>query len=509
MNAHRDYTLGDVVSTNAHRFPDGVAYRAGDRELTHGGLYGRAVQLASAMAGAGLRRQDRVALIGRNTLEFSEVVAAGQLSGVVVAAPNWRWTAAEISAALAQVSPGLVFCDEEFAGVVAEAGVPGVRGVVPFGGSGGNAEAYEAFLASGDRQLPFVSRPEDLAYLLFTSGTTGGAKCCMIGHGEFYGLVQSANVEMRTGSTDRALINMPMCHVGALAIVGGIHARGGGVVLQWQFDAGEAVRLTSSEAITVLHVAPVLLQQILDAVADRTALQTVRKVVYSAAPITVRLLRRAMEALPEAGFVNMYGQSEGMATSLPPELHSLEHPDLLGSVGFPTPGTDVLVVDESGTPVASGTAGEIIVRSPTMFRGYWNDQASTIDAVRDGWYHTGDVGTLDDRGLLYLVDRKKDVIITGGENVFSPEVENAISAMDGVAECAVVAAPDDRWGETVCAVVVPRDGTEITLADVQQATSRTLARYKVPRKLVVTDALPRLASGKVDKKLLRTMLSGR
>ncbi|MDT5084896.1 MAG: hypothetical protein QOJ61_1939, partial [Mycobacterium sp.] len=313
----------------------------------------------------------------------------------------------------------------------------------------------------------------------------------------------------RCGSADRGLINMPMFHFGALAIVGGLHARGGTVVLQQQFDAADAVRLITDERITVLHLAPVMLRALLDEVGDRSAVESVRTVVYSAAPMTAAILRPALAVLPDAGFLNLYGQTEVIVSGLPRELHVLDEPDAgerLRSVGFPFPGTRVRLVDEEGGVVPVGQTGEIVVRSDSMFRGYWQDAAATHATLQDGWCRTGDMGRLDGRGLLYLMDRKKDVIISGGENIYSPEVEDAVCAVDGVAACAVVGVPDDKWGEAVCAVVVPCSGASPTLERVQEGVRQRLARYKVPRRLVVVADLPVLASGKVDKKRLRAVL---
>ena len=319
------------------------------------------------------------------------------------------------------------------------------------------------------------------------------------------------NAEMRSGSADRVLINMPMFHFGAMGIIGGLHARGGTVVLQQQFDAAEAVRLIARERITVLHLAPVMLRALLDEVSDDRTLESVRTVVYSAAPMTLSTLQRALAMLPHAGFLNLYGQTEAIVSGLPRELHALDGPDAdaaLRSVGFPFPGVQVRIVGANGRDVPVGDPGEIVVRSDSRFRGYWQDQAATLTTLRDGWCSTGDIGRLDDRGLLYLVDRKKDVIISGGENVYSPEVEEAVSGLDDVAACAVIGTPDERWGEAVCAVVVPRLGATLTLDAVQDFVRRRLAGYKIPRHLVIVDELPLLASGKVDKKRLRAELAG-
>jgi acyl-CoA synthetase (AMP-forming)/AMP-acid ligase II len=266
--------------------------------------------------------------------------------------------------------------------------------------------------------------------------------------------------------------------------------------------------LIGEQRITVLHLAPVMLQSLLDQPGVGDGLQAVRTVVYAAAPMTPHTLRQALRALPAAGFLNLYGQTEAIVSGLPRELHNLADPaaeSRLGSVGFPFPGVQVRIADDDGRDVGDGETGEILVRSDSLFRGYWNDHSATLATLRDGWCHTGDVGRFDDHGLLYLVDRKKDVIITGGENVYSPEVEDAVSGLDAVAACGVVGVPDRRWGEAVCAVVVTRPDTVLTLEEVQDVVRQRLARYKVPRRLLVVDELPVLPSGKIDKKRLRVL----
>jgi acyl-CoA synthetase (AMP-forming)/AMP-acid ligase II len=517
MTAVDDMTLGDIVTDNAVRFPDVVAYRHGHRTVTHAQLRNRAVRLVSAMTAAGVRRQDRIAVLSRNSIEFGELNAAAQLSGIIMATINFRLSPSEMDDALRRVAPSIVFCAEEFVPVIADvaAGMPSGPMLVAIGEQAPpGITGYERFVEGGLGKDPSgepesAARPDDVAYLLFTSGTTGASKCCILGQREMRRVVFTMNNEMRCGSADHGLINMPMFHFGALAIVGGLHARGGTVVLQQQFDAADAVRLIADERITVLHLAPVMLRALLDEVSDRSAMESVRTVVYSAAPMTVTILRRALAVLPDAGFLNLYGQTEVIVSGLPRELHILDEPNAaerLSSVGFPFPGTRVCVVDEHGGVVPVGQAGEIVVQSDSMFRGYWEDAAATQATLQDGWCRTGDMGRLDGRGLLYLMDRKKDVIISGGENIYSPEVEDAVCEVDGVAACAVVGVPDDRGGEAVCAVVVPRSGASPTLEMVQEGVRERLARYKVPRRLVRVTDLPVLASGKVDKKRLRADL---
>jgi acyl-CoA synthetase (AMP-forming)/AMP-acid ligase II len=512
--ATEDMTLGDIVTDNAVRFPDVVAYRHGERMITHAQLRDRGVRLVSAMAAVGVRRRDRIAVLSRNGIEFGELNAATQLSGIILATINFRLSAPEINDALRRVDPLIVFCAAEFVSMIADlvSALPMAPMVVVIGGQAPSGmTGYEQFVGGGVGGEPqFVARPGDIAYLLFTSGTTGASKCCVLGQREMRRVALTMNSEIRCSSHDLGLINMPMFHVGALAIVGGLHARGGTVVLQRQFDAAEAALLIAAEKITVLHLAPVMLKALLDEAGDGAGLETVRTVVYSAAPMTTATLQRALAVLPAAGFLNLYGQTEVIVSGLPRELHALDGQDAaarLSSVGFPFPGTRVRVVDDDGHDVPGGDAGEIVVRSDSAFRGYWQDLAATKATLRNGWCHTGDVGRMDEHGLLYLVDRKKDVIISGGENVYSPEVEDALGAVDGVAACAVVGVPDERWGEAVCAVVVPSAGATPTLEALQDGVRQRLARYKVPRRLVLIPDLPVLASGKVDKKRLRADLA--
>jgi acyl-CoA synthetase (AMP-forming)/AMP-acid ligase II len=507
-----DLTLGDIVTDNAVRFGDVVAYRHGDRTVTHAQLRDRAVRLVSAMAASGVGRQDRIAVLSRNGIEFGELIAATQLSGIIMATVNFRLSPPEMADVLVRVEPAIVFVANEFVPLIAEvaATLPTPPVLVAIGGAAGMTD-YEEFLESGARGEPeFVATPDDVACLLFTSGTTGASKCCILGQREMRRVAFVMNNEIHCGSADRGLINMPMFHVGALAIIGGLHARGGTVVLQQQFDAAEAVALIAAERITLLHLAPVMLKALLDEVHDESSAKSVRTVVYSAAPMTPAILQRVLAALPDAGFLNLYGQTEVIVSGLPRELHDLDSPyaeERLRSVGYPFPDTRIRIVDEGGCTVSAGETGEIAVQSDSAFRGYLDDQAATEATLRDGWCHTGDVGRMDERGLLYLVDRKKDVIISGGENVYSPEIEDAVSALDGVAACAVVGVPDEKWGEAVCAVVVTSFGQAPTLEALQDGVRERLARYKVPRRLVVRAELPLLASGKVDKKRLRAELA--
>jgi acyl-CoA synthetase (AMP-forming)/AMP-acid ligase II len=320
------------------------------------------------------------------------------------------------------------------------------------------------------------------------------------------------NGEMRSGSSDRALLVMPMLHIGAIAIALGVHARGGTAVLHRQFEPAAMLATAAADGITILHLAPTMLQTLVDVAGpDSPALAGIRTVVYSAAPVTSTILRAAMAAMPNAGFLNLYGQTEVITSGLPRELHRTATEDdwrRLTSVGHPFPDTEVRIIDGDVRECPPGEPGEIVVRSDVMFRGYWNNDRATAETIRDGWCHTGDVGVFDTEGLLYLVDRKKDVIISGGENVYSVQVEEVVASHPAVAECAVIGIPDQRWGESVCAVVVPVEGATVDADDLRDHVAARIARYKAPRRTIVVDELPKLPTGKLDKKVLRARYAG-
>lgn len=502
------HCLADTIRLNAVRFGAVPAYIADDRSITHLELHDHATAVAAALGGAGLRHQDRIAVLGRNSIELGEVLAAGQLSGLVVATVNFRLAAPEIARILTDAAPRALFVDPEYLPVVdAIRAELGVELIICFGPTArDDVLAYADFAASGaGLGLPFTAGPDDLACLIYTSGTTGRPKGCMIGQRELYACAAIMNGEMRTGSADRVLLTMPMFHIGAMAIGLGLHARGGTAVLHRQFDPADVLGAVAADGITTLHLAPTMLQSVLEAAAGSDTLAAVQTVVYSAAPITPAALAAALAAMPDAGFLNLYGQTEVITSGLPREFHSghgTTRDRRLTSVGHPFPNTSVRIVDDNGD-CAPGAPGEIVVLSPTVFRGYWNDSVATAATLREGWCHTGDIGLLDDEGLLHLVDRKKDMIISGGENVYSLEVENALADHPTVARCAVIGIPDPRWGEAVCAIVVPTEGAVIDGAELREQVATRLARYKAPKSVIVADDLPLLPTGKIDKKALR------
>jgi acyl-CoA synthetase (AMP-forming)/AMP-acid ligase II len=322
---------------------------------------------------------------------------------------------------------------------------------------------------------------------------------------------------MQSGSSDRTLLMMPMFHVGAKMIQLGAHWQGGTVVLHRSFDVKAILETIERQRITVTHMAPTMIQMLLDHPdVHQHDLSSLRMLVYSAAAMPVALLRRGLELLGPI-FTQMYGQTEGAGTVLPASHHQLQGDERqhkrtlerIKSIGVPMRGTEVRIVDAQGRDCAHGEAGEIVIRGPMCMQGYWNNSGASLETLRDGWLHTGDVGRFDDDGFIYLVDRMKDVIVSGGENIYSREVEEALYEHPAVCEVAVIGDPDPKWGEAVCAVVALQAGAA---ADEEQLTAHCrerIAGYKRPRRFVFVAALPKLPSGKIDKREVRRIYGRR
>jgi len=319
--------------------------------------------------------------------------------------------------------------------------------------------------------------------------------------------------ELSLMSNARLLAIAPLFHMGARSLSSGAHWRGGAVVLHRGFDAEEVIRTIERERITAVHLVPTMVQALLDAPNfGRHDLSSLKMLMYAAAPMPVPLLKRAMEAFGPILF-NGYGQTEiNLLTLLHPHQHCLagapEQVRRLASVGQPHPQSAIRIVADDGAACAPGVPGEVLARSATAMSGYWNNSSATIDTLRDGWIRTGDMGYLDAEGYLFLVDRKKDMIISGGENIYCREVEDAVAQHPAVADAAVIGVADPYWGEAVKAVVVRKPGASLTAEQLIAHCKGLIASYKCPKSVAFLDELPRLVTGKVNKVALRALYKG-
>jgi acyl-CoA synthetase (AMP-forming)/AMP-acid ligase II len=374
------------------------------------------------------------------------------------------------------------------------------------------AESFDAVMASGDPAGPSDrAREDDIAYLIYTSGTTGRPKGCALGHRDQAALGRAIASQFDSGPGDRALLMMPWFHIGAKGVQNGIHARGGMVVVQRGFDPAAVLEAIERERITITHMAPTMVQLLLEEPSlPRRNRSSLRQLLYSAAAMPTPVLRQGLELLGNI-FIQMYGQTEGPVTVLGVNDHRPDGTERerarLASIGRAVEGVEIRIVDDDGNDCAPGTPGEIVHRSPMVCRGYWKNEDATRELLRGGWCHTGDIGRVDEDGFYYLVDRKKDMIVSGGENVYSREVEEALLKNPAISQAAVIGVPDAKWGEAVRAIVVLKAGARATEAAVIDDCRRWIASYKKPRDVIFVADLPKLVNGKVDKLELRRSYS--
>ncbi len=371
-------------------------------------------------------------------------------------------------------------------------------------------ESFESFVQDQPitRLERTITADHDI-YQMYTSGTTGRPKGAVLQHRALAANLQQAQLTFQPRPGERCLIVAPMYHVAAGITMFTSLCTGGCLYIQEDFDPVQVVRAMSEERIGIALLVPVMIQFCLVNVPDvaERSYDDLRLIVYGGSAIAERTLHDALEAF-RCEFLQGYGMTEltALATNLLPDDHrrALDgEPGLLVSAGRALVGTEVRVVDEQDQPVPAGTIGEVIVRGPQVMRGYWNRPEATEQALRGGWMHTGDAGTMDDAGYLYIQDRVKDMIVSGGENVYPREVEELLYQHPAVAEAAVIGVPDDTWGEAVKAIVVVREGHQVTADELAGMLEGKLADYKRPRSVDFIDALPRNPSGKVLKRQLR------
>jgi acyl-CoA synthetase (AMP-forming)/AMP-acid ligase II len=488
--------------------PDRVMTICGDRERTFGEVAGRVARLAGALRELNTGAGDRVAMLSLNSDRYSEYLLAVPWADAVLNPVNVRWSVPEIAYSLRDSDSRVLLVDDTFAPLL-----PALREAVPdlatviHAGDGpvpDGALGYEDLIAAADPVSDSRRGGDELAGVFYTGGTTGFPKGVMLSHANLaVSWLGSAATGCLGTSGSITLHTAPMFHLADLAYWGATLLLGGSHVILPGFDPGTVLATIASRRVTDVLLVPTMIQLLVDhPQVTEYDLTSLTSVVYGASPITQAVLERAMKAFPSAGFTQAYGMTElsPVATILTPADHEQGQ---LRSAGRAAPHAEVRVVDPDGAQLPTGTVGEIIVRGGHVMLGYWNKPAETQAALRDGWMHTGDGGYLDDQGYLYVVDRIKDMIITGGENVYSAEVENAVARHRAVAQCAVIGLPDPDWGERVHAVVVLHPGATLPLAELREHTKTLIAGYKAPRSMEIAEALPISGTGKVLKRELR------
>jgi long-chain acyl-CoA synthetase len=470
----------------------------GDVLLTYGELAGRCRRLAGALAGLGVVRGERVAVLMANGHRYLECLFAIPGTGAVVVPLNNRLAVPEFRYILGDAGVRVLVVDEAHA-ALGEQLAADVEHVVRV------PDHYEQLVAGADEvSLGDDVEEDDLAGLFYTGGTTGAAKGVMLSHRNL--MANALHITISLGYSDRDvyLHCAPMFHLGDGASTFSVTWVGGTHVFVPAFEPGLVLETIARDKVTHTLMVPTMLAAVNGHPAvSTTDLSSMRLVLHGAAPIAGELLRRSIETFG-CSFSQGYGMTEGApAVTMLTEEERLVDDERLRSAGREIVGVEMAVLREDGAPCAAGEVGEVVARGPNFMLGYWNKPAETAAALRDGWYWTQDLGYLDADGYLFLVDRAKDMIISGGENVYSIEVEDAIMSHPAVLECAVVGLPDDTWGERVHAAVVLKPGAVLDAEGLVEHCTERIARYKTPRSVEFLDELPKSGAGKILKRELR------
>ncbi|MCE9650067.1 MAG: long-chain fatty acid--CoA ligase [Parvibaculum sp.] len=494
--------------------PGEIATICEDRIRTWKEFAGRVARLAGALRGLGVARGDRVAVLAMNSDRYLETCFAAYWADAVIVPMNTRWSVAEHVYSIEDADATLLLVDDAFLemGLAIRDACPRIARTVHMGsGPTGNAGAlsYEDLIATGPAIEDARRGGEELAGIFYTGGTTGFPKGVMLSHQALWTSALSIGAGTGFVADIRYLHAAPMFHLADFAMSNATSLFGGSHVFMPSFEPVSFMALMERHRASYTLLVPTMIRLLLDSPAfGKHDLSSWKGLLYGASPMAESLLREALTKLPHVAFTQGYGQTElaPIATLLGPEYHVLDGPDTtrLRSAGRPGLCVELRVIDPDGNELPRGEVGEVAVRGPNTMLGYWNKPEQTAATLVDGWVRTGDGGYVDEDGFLYIVDRLKDMIVSGGENVFSAEVENAIMQHGAVAECAVIGVPDPKWGERVHAVIVPKAGSTLTAEDIVMHCKARIAGYKCPRSADIrTEALPKSAAGKILKTDLR------
>ncbi|MEM6827056.1 MAG: fatty acid--CoA ligase [Pseudomonadota bacterium] len=505
----------DIVRDHALATPDTPAFTFGDNVTSFAQLDEAGNRAARVLTDLGVSKGERVCFLGKNHPFYFEVLLGAARIGAVMTPVNWRLATPEVAYILGNAQARVAFVGEGFIDMLetARAEAPTVEHVIGLAAPDFVGPDYAALRDAADPAPPTVEIGlEDDALQLYTSGTTGRPKGAVMTHGS---ILSSRDADGGEGTQrawqepvegDVTLLAMPCFHIsgtgtGLTTMIGGTNA----IVLP-EYDPTKALDLIENYNISRIFLVPAAIQILLNHPrAKEVDFSRIQYITYGASPIPLELMREAMDVIG-CGFVQMYGMTEtsGTIVALDPEDHVPEGSPKMRSVGKPLHGVEIKIIDEAGADLPVGTVGEIATRSSKNMSRYWNNPEATAETIdEDGWLRTGDAGYLDEDGYLYIHDRVKDMIISGGENVYPAEVENALYSHPDIGDVAVIGVPDEKWGEAVKACVVVKDGKALSEADVIAHARTQIAGYKCPKSVDFIAALPRNPSGKILRRELR------
>ena len=509
--------IGDILVRAARKFPHNEALVCGDKVFSYRQFNQRVNRLARAILSAGLKKGDRIGVVSANSREFLELYFAAAKSGTIICPYNTMLTPEGIAGLINYSKPSLLFVQAPF--VEALAGLGGslttVGEFVHFGGRGADwTRDYEGFFRDQPEEEPEAKvEPDDVQSIYFTSGTTGASKGAMRTHRHLLSTAVTGIVENRVTYGERVLLLTPMHHVAFEDNLGRcFFLPNTAVVYDRPFDPGQVIQTLERERISSCLMVPTMISALVHHPdIEKADLSRLKRLYYVGSPMPLELLRKSMSVLEKfgTGFCQQYGQTESgpLSTILPPEDHVADGPPekvrRLASAGRPVLDYEVRIVGPEGEDLPPGEVGEIALRSVAIMKGYWEMEEKTAQTLRDGWLHTGDLGTFDEDGYVYLIDRKNDMIISGGENIYPREVEEVLYQHPAVREATVVGVPDDYWGETVKAVVALHKGETLSEEELREFCKGRLASYKRPKSIEIWEDLPKNATGKLLRRKVR------
>ncbi len=501
---YRRPTFVDLVSRSLQRYPDRIAFVTPSGETSYDELRRMIARIAAALQDGGVKSGDGLALLSPNRPEAFAALIAAQSLGAHYTPLHPMGSMADHVTVCADAGITAIIADEPQYAEHAAALAAQLETRSQVFLLGGNSPSDVLVARGSDGDIPTLARESDLALLGYTGGTTGRPKGVMLSHRSLVTHLFLTIAHWQLPTDLRFLGSTPLTHA-LLGMVPPVFHQGGTVVLTRGFDPAEFCELVQTHRITATFLVPSMIYVLLDYVAEHSVdLSSLQTILYGAAPMAPDRLEQALGVFGPV-FVQFYGQSEApnTVTTLSKEDHDLARPERLASCGRPHPALDVAVLDDDDQPCAVGELGEVCVRGPLLMDGYWRQPEVTAETLRNGWLHTGDVGRFDEDNFLYLTDRKKDMLITGGFNVYPRDVEDALVTHPEVAAAAVIGVPDPKWGEAVTAFVVRTPDATATPAELIALVRELKGPVHAPKRLEFVDAVPLTPLGKVDKKQLR------
>jgi acyl-CoA synthetase (AMP-forming)/AMP-acid ligase II len=508
-------TIGDISRYHGKKSPEQTAFICEDRKQNYRDLDGFTNQVANALIAEDLKPQSRIAALDKNTDWYFELLLGSAKADMVLVGINWRLAPTEVAFVINNAEAEILFIGEEFLPLLEKIKdeLPSLKKVILMAEDSSDYQGYCSWRNAASIEDLDLDIPEsNVAVQLYTSGTTGQPKGVMLSHWNLlcqYKLLEEHHEPEEAWSiwTDKdiSLIAMPNFHIGGTGwALMGLYAGAKNVVLK-EFEPGEVLRCFREFSISKIFMVPAAMQFILaHPDCTKTDFASMQYIIYGASPIPLELLRQAMEVF-KCGFVQLYGMTEGtaIATYLPAEDHDHAGNERMKSAGKARPGVAIEIQDIEGKPVPLGEVGEICVKSEAVMVGYWKKEDATSETIVNGWLKSGDAGYMDADGYVYVYDRIKDMIVSGGENIYPAEIESALFAHEAIADIAVIGVPDNKWGEAVKAVVVLKPNHSLGEKELIVFSREHIAGYKVPKSVDFVAELPRNPSGKLLKRELR------